>query len=103
MMCIYLDNGNASKLPPMTNPETTTNINDPETSTNTNEKNYSKIYEKYSKLFMILAVVFFATTVASTVIIVILTWKLCDQKRNNGQLAITNNITITGVTLFCRC
>ena len=75
MMCIYLDDGNTSKLPATTDPETTTNIND---------KNYSKIYEKYSKLFMILAVVFFATSVTSTVIIVILTCKLCDQRKNNG-------------------
>ena len=51
--------------------------------TNINDKNYTKIYEKYSKLFMILAAVFFVTTVATTVIIVILTCKLCDQKRNN--------------------
>ena len=84
MMCIYLENRNASKLPPTTDPETITNINDPETATNTNDKNYTKVYEKYSKLLMILAVVFFATTVATTVIIVILTCKLCDQKRNNG-------------------
>ena len=74
MMWIYLD-GNASKLPSTTDSETATNIND---------KNYSKLYKKYSKLFMILAVVFFATTVATTLIIVILTCKLCDQKRNNG-------------------
>ena len=64
MMYIYLDNRNASKLPSMTDPETTININD---------KNYSKIYEKYSKLFMILAVVFFATSVTTTVIIATLT------------------------------
>ena len=83
MMCIYLD-GNASKLPSTTDPETTTDINDSETATNINDKNYSKLYKKYSKLFMILAVVFFATTVATTLIIVILTCKLCDQKRNNG-------------------
>ena len=74
MMWIYLD-GNTSKLPSTTDPETTTNIND---------KNYSKLYKKYSKLFMILPVVFFATTVATTLIIVILTCKLCDQKMNNG-------------------
>ena len=84
MMCIYLDDGNTSKLPATTDPETTTKINDPETTTNINDKNYSKIYEQYSKLFMILAVVFFATSVTSTVIIVILTCKLCDQRKNNG-------------------
>ena len=28
MMCIYLDNGNASKLPAMADPETTANTND---------------------------------------------------------------------------
>ena len=67
----------------MTDPETTTNINDSETSTNINGKNYSKIYEKYSKLFMILAVVFFATSVTTTIIIAILTWKLCGQKKKN--------------------
>ena len=35
---------------------------------------------------MILAVVFFATSVTSTVIIVILTWKLCGQKKKNSKL-----------------
>ena len=83
MMWIYLD-GNASKLPSTTDPETTTNINDSETATNINDKNYSKLYKRYSKLFMILTVVFFATTVATTLIIVILTCKSCDQKMNNG-------------------
>ena len=83
MMYIYLDNGNDSKLPAMTDPENSTNIND---------KNYSKIYEKYSKLFMILVVVFFATSVTTTVIIFILTCKLCGQKKENSKLWMKHSL-----------
>ena len=44
-----------------------------------------------SQVFIGLAVVFIVTSVIATTIIVILSWKLCSQKRNNGNLCILSS------------
>ena len=45
-----------------------------------------------SQVFIGLAVVFIVTSVIATTIIVILSWKLCSQKRNNGNLCISSTV-----------
>ena len=50
------------------------------TTNNTNETHCN------CEVFIGLAVVFIVTSVIATTIIIILSWKLCSQKRNNGNL-----------------
>ena len=56
------------------------------TTNNTNETHCN------CEVFIGLAVVFIVISVITTTIIVILSWKLCNQKRNNGNLRIVYSL-----------
>ena len=60
---------------------------DPEITTNRDSGKNTEIREKHSKLFMILTLVFLATSSITTTVIVILSWKLYhnNRNRNNGR------------------
>ena len=91
LLCTYVDNETGSEIhiPKATNDDA--NL---ETIPSRNNEKHPKIYEEHSKLLMILAVVFFVTSVIATTISVILACKLCGQKKNNIN---GMNITVNAV------
>ena len=60
-----------------------------ESSETVSEHNTNNTNERHCEVFIGLAVVFIVTSVITTTIIVILSWKLCSQKRNHGKLLYT--------------
>ena len=56
-----------------------------ETSETVGEHNINKTNERNCEIFIGLAVVFIVISVIATTISVILSWKLCSQKGNNGN------------------
>jgi len=77
---LYVGNKTIIESPPTIEPELTTNIN-------TTTEEHSKVNEKYSELFMILAAVFLITSIITTAISLVLFWKLCFQKKKKEGTA----------------
>ena len=50
--------------------------------------------ERHCEVFIGLAVVFIVTSVIATTIIVILSWKLCSQKKNHGKLQYSFDVQL---------